>query len=1277
VASPSVAFSEGQLRYYVPQLLVDRGAAAFASGFLEVEGTLLSADLSGFTKLSERLARIGKEGAEELTEVLNDCFDRMIAVVRREGGDILKFGGDALLILYTGAAHTTRSCRSALAMRTLIAEPVVAPSGARVKLRISQGMHAGRFGLFAVTGGHTELLVTGPGATETVRCEGEADAGEILLSAAAAALVEPRWLGKDKAGGRLLRRVAIADDISLDLSTDEQPAAAGVEQFVPAAQREVIALGAPSEHRRVTVAFLKFSHTDALYETDGPAALRGRLAQLAEVVGAVCETHGVHWLGSDVYPDGGKLILTAGAPVSFGRDEERMLRALRDILDAGIDLDLRVGVNYGPVFVGNLGSAQRRTFTVMGDAVNLAARLMQKAEPGQLVASDALLQRVRAPCSTVALEPFFVKGKAAPIDAAVVMGIASAQAPGVRSSLPLVGRDRELAHLQALVADARERRGRVMEIVGGSGTGKSRLVEELRDREPDVRAIAVICGQYARSTPYFALRILLRGLAGVDTLAAPDEAGALLTQWVTTTAPELLRWLPLIADAFEAEVPSTPDAERIAPEYRRDRTHEAIALLLTAACQDATIFIIEDAHFLDDASREFLAEMAAHPSDRPWVLIVTRRPGAQVFEADVDERRSRIDLEPHDGRAAFELAVLAAGDETKFLPGEWEAVTERAAGNPLFVIELASTTARGAAGDLPESVEGLVTARIDTLAAEDRLLLREAAVLGMIIDLDLCGASLGMDEATEPSRWETLDEFVEAFAPGRLQFRHRLHQQVAYEGLSYRRRRDVHRRVGDALARRAGEHPERNAELLSTHYFYAAAHDLGWRFSVIAGDRACDKYANVEAAEFYRRALECARRVDEIPTGDLARVTESLGDVSEVSGRYEDAASCYGRARRLVRDARDDTVRLLRKEGVVRERMGQYRDALRWYSRGLREVEDATDADAASARAQLSLAYAAVRHRQGRYSQSVSWAERAVGDAEFSNDRAALARAYFVLDIGHTYLGNPERMEYRGRALPIYEELGDDAGLSIVLNNLGLEAQIECDWDAALTFYRRSREACERIGDVVGAATAVNNEAEILLDQGYVDDAAERLRSALHVWRSARYPIGVAIASANLGLAEVRGGGYEEGLLRLKEATALIDELGAREYVSRIYAHQLAALLYAGRFRDALDRADELGSLLETNEGDEATTAMTERVLAWLLLRAGRLEESEAFIADGLERGEQIDHRYEVGLLLHARAELHRVRGDEEVARADIVRASEMLSALGVAEIPDVPSPAS
>ncbi len=1241
----------------------------------------MSADLSGFTKLSEKLARVGKEGAEELTEVLNHCFDRMIAVVLRDGGDILKFGGDALLILYTGADHTARACRSTLAMRTLIAEPIVAPSGVRVKLRISQGMHAGRFGLFLAAGGHAELVVTGPGTTETVRCEGEAAAGEILLSAAAAAEVEPSWLGREKAGGRLLRRVPMSagdDVVDLDLTGAEREIpssdAEWLASFVPHAQREQIAAGAPSEHRRVTVAFVKFSHTDAIYEREGPSAIAERLRHLGTVVGAATEAHGVHWLASDVYPDGGKVILAAGAPVSYGGDEDRMLRAVREILDAGVDLDLRAGVNCGPVFVGNLGSEQRRTFTVMGDAVNLAARLMQKAEAGQLVASEAVLDRSRAQFATEELEPFLVKGKAKPIHASVVGRLERADAPAVPSYLPLVGRAEELATLAAAVTEARGGGGRMVEVVGGSGTGKSRLVEELRATESDIRAITAICGQYARSTPYFAVRVLLRGLVGVDPLAAADEAGPPLTRFVDDVAPELALWLSLLAVPFDADVPSTPDADRIAPEYRRARTHEAVAALFEAACATPTLLIVEDAHYLDDASRELLALIADRSVDHPWVLLLTRHPGEAALDLADPARHGRVDLEPLGENAAFELAVLAAGDESRLAPGEWGAVTDRAGGNPLFVIELASSAAlQGSVTALPESVETLVTARIDTTAADDRLLLREAAVLGMVIDLDLLASALDAPAAGEPGRWYALDEFVEEFAPGRLRFRHRLHREVAYEGLSYRRRRDVHRRVGDALVGRARGRPERDAELLSTHYFFAGAYDEAWHYSVIAGDRARDKYANVEAGEFYRRALECARRVDDIAASDLSRVAESLGDVSELSARYEEAAGSYGRARKLVPDARDDCVRLLRKEGTVRERTGRYREALQWYSRGLRMLDDAHDPRAAAARAQLSLAYAAVRHRQGRYADSVDWAEKAVADAEYGDDRASLARAYFVLDIGHTYLGNADRFEYRGRALPIYEELGDDAGQSIVLNNLGLEAYVESEWDDALGYYDRSREACERIGDVVGAATAVNNEAEILLDQGRVDDAVARFRTALHVWRSARYPIGVAIAAANLGLAEVRSGNVEDGLLLLKEATVLIGDLGAGEYIARIHTQQLAAFLFAGLFDEALDRADDLRRVLETNDGDETTTVMMERVLAWLLVRVGRLDEAEAFVEDGLKRGESIDARYEVGLLRRARSELLRARGDVAAAPAEEARADGILTALGVVAIPAVP----
>ena len=154
--------------------------------------------------------------------------------------------------------------------------------------------------------------------------------------------------------------------------------------------------------------------------TVGADELARRLQRLAGAVARAERDFGVHWLASDVYPDGGKVILTAGAPLTLGDDDERVLRAGRQILDEIDDLDLRIGVNAGPVFVGDLGSPNRRAFTVMGDAVNLAARLMQKAESGQLIASEATLERSTTRFETTELEPFFVKGKTVPIRASVV-----------------------------------------------------------------------------------------------------------------------------------------------------------------------------------------------------------------------------------------------------------------------------------------------------------------------------------------------------------------------------------------------------------------------------------------------------------------------------------------------------------------------------------------------------------------------------------------------------------------------------------------------------------------------------------------------------------------------------------------------------------------------------------------------------------------------------------------------------------------------------------------
>lgn len=1209
-----------------------------------LDASLLGLDISGFTALSERLEEKGKLGAEELVTLIGRCYGGLIDIAARYGGDVLKFRGDALLVLFDGDGHEARGARAALAMQRFVADGGAAgeSSVGPVQLSMCSGIASGPCHFFLVGRHHRELLVCGPSASSTLELEDAAEKGEVLVSARTAEALEG-FVAGERDGAFLLR--PDAGDAGLPPLPDLPDAApADLAQLVPPPLRVPIAENAvEAEHRRVTAAFVKYSGTDELVERLDEAT--AALTALADVVSAETEERRVTWLESDIDRDGGKLYLVAGAPASEGDEEDRMVRALRAIVDAHAGPPIAVGVNRGPVLAGVIGSELRNTYAVMGDTVNLAARLCARAEKGEILATGEVLQRCRTRFETTSRQ-FLMKGKARPVTGYSVGAVAAEARDEARTLLPLVGRETELMALREALDAARMRQSRAVELVGEPGAGKTRLVEELVGTAAGFQVLRARCEPYASSTPFAPFRSLLRPLVGILPDDPPDVAGAKLASFAMGVMPDLADWLPLLALPFDAEVGTTPEVDQIDPSFRRDRLADVVDQFLMRLLLMPTVIVLEDTHWLDDASQLLLAKLAG-PGPRPWLVVATRRPSGPPLA----DSATVLELEPLTADDARNLALAAAG-ETPLSEAELAAVTERASGNALFIRELALSPAGD--GALPETIESLLTNRIDALHPSDRLLLRHASVIGPSFDLDLLHETL-QEESADPEQWERLADFVDWEGSTRLRFRHDLVRAAAYEGLSFARRREIHARVGEALERRASD-PASHAGVLSLHFLEAAEWDSAWRYAVLAGDDARRKYANVDAGTFYERALSAAESVEAAP-GELARVCEALGDVRELFAAYDESDAAYVRA--LEQGA--PSARLLRKRGVVAEREGRYDDALALYDSG------AAHADPKESVA-LQLGRAIVLYRQGKIDDCARTCEHAAEAARRLDDREALANAYYIRAAAEGDRGGPAS-EFLGLALPIFEELGLLHRQATVLNNMGVRAYYEGSWSEALELYRRSEETVRRAGDVLTGGHTMNNRAEILLDQGRLDEAAELFDVALRTYRAARFAIGEALVQVNLGRLAAEQGRFEDARSHFDAARTQLETLGAESFLIEADARRAQAFVLEGRHADATELARSAVQRMEAAGEVGVRSALLERLLGIAAVQARTPEEAPPHLDASVAIARRLGADYELARTLQARV-LTGFATDEEREEAEAI-----MERLGVTSLPPLPLP--
>lgn len=1280
----SAADAASVLRPYVAGLALDWLRTSPRARHQRIEGSLAFVDISGFTTLTERLAAKGKVGAEEMSDLLDAAFARLLEEAYAYGASLVKWGGDAVLLLFEGPEHALLACRAAHEMRaTMRRIGRLRTSVGVVQLKMSVGIDSGSFDFFLVGRRHHELLVAGPAATTTAVMEQTADAGEIVVSATTAAQLPARLLGAPKGEGVLLRAGPDVAPRSRCWILDGHEGAAG--DCLDAAIREhLLTEVGEGEHRQVAVGFVEVSGVDDVLLQQGPGATAGALHDLLVLVQEACARHRVTFWETDISKDGFKVMLVCGAPRSTGRDEEGMLRATRAILDGHHGpVRLRIGVNCGRVFSGGFGPPFRRTWSVKGDAVNLAARVMGKAGDGQLLATQGLLDRVGRDVDAQLLPPFLVKGKQQRVVAGVVRSVAGAGAGAAAgrpaSGAPFVGREALVTELHRLGQAATAGRGTTVLITGAPGIGKSRLLEQVCARLPASTVVHRACADdYESATPYFVLGQLLRSALAVDA-EAPDDAvlGALHAR-LAADAPHLVPWLPLLASALGATVADTAETAAVQDRFRRERVVTLAVELLALLNGAATLFVVEDVHSADEVSVEVLARVASASPQRPWlVALVGRHAPAGLAGAAAVDRVTVPPLSDHESRAL----VIAGGGEG-LAPHLVQALVLRAEGNPLFLTELTAAAANDG-DDLPSTLEELLAAQVDDLAPKPRQVLRVASVLGTRFEESVLTDLLGTP--VEAPTWRDLDHFVVTDGQGTRRFHTRLVRDAAYEGLPFRRRVELHGRAATALEARAVTGPSDLAEALSQHCLAAQRFDDAWRYALLAGRRAQQVYANTEALTFYRRARAAARRLPDLPAVEVAALLEAVGDVHARLAELEPATQAYRAARREApRTERLLRARVALSAGLVAERAGALDRATRWLSIAHRDATGdggAEDGRLAELDARITVERAYLRHTVGREAAASALCRQALDQAERAGTVPVEARALLLLDEIDLWAGKPGDEERVLRALRLFEQCGDLPRQGGVWNHLGMRAYFRGEWDLAVDCYRRAEGAHERSADEWSAAIARANIGEILVDQGRLDEAEPLVTEALRVWRVSGTPSDIGFGAALLGRLKGRRGRTHEALALLGEAAACYAGKDERAELVDVALSLAEALLLQGAADDAMRhlqeaedrlRAARRAAGLTTTEGDDLppTTAAVAllRLRGCAAVQLGRAVAAHELLARSVALARQLGTTHELARSLRAQA-----WAEDGSAAARSQEAAELFARLGVVWSPELP----
>jgi tetratricopeptide (TPR) repeat protein len=583
----------------------------------------------------------------------------------------------------------------------------------------------------------------------------------------------------------------------------------------------------------------------------------------------------------------------------------------------GVACAVRLGLNSGLVVVGSIGDNLRMDYSAIGDTTNLAARLQQLAEPGTILISESTSRLVHDSMRLEALPPVDVKGKTAPVTPYKVLGARPRRSPivsrGERTFSQFVGRERELAVLEELLGQVESGQGQVVGLVTEAGGGKSRLLYEFRQRLAGKRLTYLEgrCLSYGGSIPYHPIIDLVRNNCGITETDSPEAMAEKVSFALQEVGMEVAASVPYLLQLLGVQE-GTEAIAAFTPEAIKAQTFATLQQWSVKGSQRCPLIVeVEDLHWVDKTSEEYLAALVESLAGAPIMLLTTYRRG---YHPPWLDKSYATQLSLRSLAAPEALSVVRSTSQQNTIPAHIEQmIVEKAEGNPFFLEELTRAVLEHAdfetAVAVPDTIQGVLMARIDRLPEESKRLLQTAAVLGREFSPRLLAAIWDSTGALESlllglKQLEFLYERTGAAEPV-VVFKHALTQEVAYGSLLTTRRQALHAAAGHGLETLAQERLAERYEELAHHCTMGEVWDKAFVYLVRSGDKARQAYANQEALAFYTQALEVSQRLTPtVEAAQLLPVYEGRGRVWFLLRKLDAAIADFQRMRQMAHASR-------------------------------------------------------------------------------------------------------------------------------------------------------------------------------------------------------------------------------------------------------------------------------------------------------------------------------------------------------------------------------------